>query len=413
MQSPEKYRKDARRTGVWWAAGLVTETLASVKFAVLLVILLTAACIVGTIVPQGMDAFKAAEKSPTVAQWLPTLQALGLTETFYSTWFTTLLGLLAASIAMCSRRRFRTLIRSSGAVRVRALGSMLTHISFLLILAGGVVRGVWGIKGTLELHEGEAKNSFARADGPVQLPFAVHLEKFQLIRDEAAKLDQRGASAERHDIQIQWPEKSLAARVTSKIGEWQTLVTPAEAESASTTVRFRLARFVPDFVIDNDKRQIISRSDRPNNPAVLVEVKGPGFENNQWLFARHPDFSLQNDHGNGSDPHLMPLKMTYLYTPQDNQNGEMALKNFRSTVRLVENGTAGASVNIEVNSPLKYKGYTFFQSGYNPDDLCWTALEVVRDPGVPLVYSGFFFLIGGLFISFYLNPWLETRKTNV
>ena len=63
-----------------------------------------------------------------------------------------------------------------------------------------------------------------------------------------------------------------------------------------------------------------------------------------------------------------------------------------------------------MNSPFSYKGYTFYQSGYNPQDLSWTSLQVVRDPGVPLVYAGFALIIGGLFIVFYVNPWLQARR---
>jgi cytochrome c biogenesis protein ResB len=63
-----------------------------------------------------------------------------------------------------------------------------------------------------------------------------------------------------------------------------------------------------------------------------------------------------------------------------------------------------------VNRPLTFKGYTFYQSGYDPNDLSWTSLEVVRDPGVRLVYLGFILLIGGLFTVFYLNPWLTLRE---
>jgi hypothetical protein len=33
----------------------------------------------------------------------------------------------------------------------------------------------------------------------------------------------------------------------------------------------------------------------------------------------------------------------------------------------------------------------------------------VRDPGVPLVYTGFALMLVGLFIVFYLNPWLSGR----
>jgi len=49
--------------------------------------------------------------------------------------------------------------------------------------------------------------------------------------------------------------------------------------------------------------------------------------------------------------------------------------------------------------------------------LSWSTLEVVRDPGVVVVYSGFALLMVGLLIIFYLNPWLsqlsaEHRKSN-
>jgi cytochrome c biogenesis protein ResB len=72
---------------------------------------------------------------------------------------------------------------------------------------------------------------------------------------------------------------------------------------------------------------------------------------------------------------------------------------------------------VQVNQPLSYKGYTFYQLSYNPEDLSWSTLEVVRDPGVVVVYSGFALLMVGLLIIFYLNPWLsqlsaEHRKSN-
>jgi len=57
-----------------------------------------------------------------------------------------------------------------------------------------------------------------------------------------------------------------------------------------------------------------------------------------------------------------------------------------------------------------YKGYTFYQSGYNPEDLSYTSLQVVKDPGVAVVYSGFALMIAGLFIVFYLNPWFDSRR---
>ena len=85
------------------------------------------------------------------------------------------------------------------------------------------------------------------------------------------------------------------------------------------------------------------------------------------------------------------------------------IKSFKSTLEIVEGDTVVKSKTIEVNDPVSYKGYTLYQSGYNPNDLSYTSLQVVKDPGIPVVYAGFSLMIVGLFIVFYLNPWLNER----
>jgi cytochrome c biogenesis protein ResB len=37
--------------------------------------------------------------------------------------------------------------------------------------------------------------------------------------------------------------------------------------------------------------------------------------------------------------------------------------------------------------------------------------QVVRDPGMPLVYAGFGLLLAGLVVTLYVNPWLNSRRT--
>ena len=86
------------------------------------------------------------------------------------------------------------------------------------------------------------------------------------------------------------------------------------------------------------------------------------------------------------------------------------IKSYKSTLQVKENDQVVQTRTIEVNSPFSYKGYTFYQSGYNPQDLAWTSLQVVRDPGVPVVYAGFLLMIAGLFIVFYLNPWMASSR---
>ncbi|MBU2497706.1 MAG: cytochrome c biogenesis protein ResB, partial [Proteobacteria bacterium] len=59
-----------------------------------------------------------------------------------------------------------------------------------------------------------------------------------------------------------------------------------------------------------------------------------------------------------------------------------------------------------------YKPYTFFLNQI--ETRYYTGLQVSRDPGVPLVWSGFFLIIIGLFIAFFLSHrgvWIHLSKT--
>ena len=42
-------------------------------------------------------------------------------------------------------------------------------------------------------------------------------------------------------------------------------------------------------------------------------------------------------------------------------------------------------------------------------DTALKLLQVVNDPGVPVVYAGFALMIAGLFVVFYVSPWMAAR----
>ena len=83
----------------------VVDQLASVKFAVTVVVIIALACIAGTLIPQGTDVAKYVERHPDAASWLELFGKTGLTHVFYSVWFIGLLCTLSASVAVCSSRR--------------------------------------------------------------------------------------------------------------------------------------------------------------------------------------------------------------------------------------------------------------------------------------------------------------------
>lgn len=378
------------------------DALTSVKFALLVVVLLTVACIAGTFLPQDSDVAKYLALHPSAEGRMAVLTKLGLTHVFEAQWFIGLLCLLAISLVACNTRRFVAGFRATGRLRGRAVASMVMHASILLILAGGVIRGVWGQKGQLEFRKGETVDYFMTNRGRIPLPFALRLENFEVetyTRQELSggkKEDQESIFGQ---LLVAWPDKNLKL-IFPAIPDVERIVAPGnDVPTAETQYKVKVVRYEPDFALDAATRQVTSRSDAPDNPAILVAVVSPGQTNEYWLFAKHPDFNTRpgGRHGEAEDP----IRLFYRRVDGGMRSG--MIKSFRSTVAILEDGRLVEKRQIEVNAPMAYKRHNFYQSNYRAEDLDWTGLQVVRDPGVPVVYIGFVLLIVGLFAVFYLH----------
>jgi cytochrome c biogenesis protein ResB len=64
-----------------------------------------------------------------------------------------------------------------------------------------------------------------------------------------------------------------------------------------------------------------------------------------------------------------------------------------------------------MNKPLRYRGYSFYQSSFIPGPVETTVLSVRSDPGTPLVYAGYLIVIGGVVAMFAGRPAPRTSPT--
>lgn len=88
---------------------------------------------------------------------------------------------------------------------------------------------------------------------------------------------------------------------------------------------------------------------------------------------------------------------------------ERQTKFWRSHVTVIDNdGNEVESQVIEVNEPFLYKGYRFYQSNYDPENPEYSGIGVSYVPGLYIVYIGFFLMVLGTIIMFYVM-----RKSNV
>jgi hypothetical protein len=150
------------------------------------------------------------------------------------------------------------------------------------------------------------------------------------------------------------------------------------------------------FLVEREETEIkagtiTSVSDRFENPAAQIKIVQDGKEETRWLFSLHPNAHME--------PTELPIETQF------HVNTAGPIKDFKSELYIEDGGKRILDKTIEVNDPLKYGGFTFYQSSYDVERFMWTGLQVVKDPGVLLVYLGFAMLCIGMIIDLYPRSW--------
>jgi len=151
-----------------------------------------------------------------------------------------------------------------------------------------------------------------------------------------------------------------------------------------------VASYFPSF---DFKKEVIKKSDEVGMPAVFAEVEGPSGKVEDWIFSSNQYATWYTDNN---------FALVYEST------GE-SISHFTSMLRIVENGQTVAEKTIRVNDPLEYKGYVIYQSSYDPEAGNFSGLQIVKDPGIPIAYSGFGALCFGVVFIFYIKPFLRKK----
>lgn len=160
---------------------------------------------------------------------------------------------------------------------------------------------------------------------------------------------------------------------------------------------------------------------RIDMPSALVTLYKKGssevigsFTTSVWLKASH---TIAVD----GKEYQMSLRFTRNYKPFtmalkefrfDRYPGTEIPKNFSSTIQLVDpEHQVDREVKIWMNHPLRYRGETFFQASYKPDE-SGTVLQVVDNPGWLIPYISCILVTLGLILQFgfSLSRSLKRRK---
>jgi cytochrome c biogenesis protein len=394
----------------------------SIKVAIVLLIILIAASILGTLIPQSRSS---QEYLARYGQLGGLFQRLQFTRLYQSFWYIAVLALFSLNIIICTlvrlspklHRSFRpkcdvdpksiqafkikdkirlALAPAAAAHAVQAelrrrhyrvhqhaaekkscllarkrvlgiFGSDVVHVGLLIILAGGILSGLAGVRGSLTLSENQTL--------PVpQSGFSVRLDKFITERypDGSVKdwksdltIIEAGQPVLQKSVEVNhplsykgfvfyqsgygsdWenPELQVWLRKKSDPGYlktiWLRVGRPAPIEGEDITLT--AARFLPDFVLD-EKNQPSTRSLELNNPAALIRGERAGAELfSGWIFAKFPDFAQ-------------------MHQAQESE--------FKPELK-------------DIKAPQ------------------YSVLQTAKDPGVSLIWVGCAMLMLGLFLAFY------------
>jgi len=327
-----------------------------------------------------------------VASVIPTfLGAEAAKEWFLSLWGAVAWGLFALVTAVG--------VGAVAALR-RRLGLMAMHVGIVLVVAGAL----WGSEWTHRLRRGplaEDVHGEARmASGYMfigqggssrevfdehqreigHLPFDVHLEKFwieyyDVAPDEPWEMTvwvNEGAGLGRGIPQwvgqrVEWKEDEPVelplcdvALVVTEVQLTQYGEGPDAPVLPEMSVRLvREGRIVEQVL-----------QPQPGRPELRLSL-APLYDGEQaWAAAGNPWLRL-----------LPPRPV---------------IKDFKSALVVRDGDRELARKTIEVNDPLHFGGYHFYQFSYDPEGGRYTVLSVVSDQGLSLVYAGFVLLIGGL-----------------
>ncbi|NLD37416.1 MAG: cytochrome c biogenesis protein ResB [Desulfatiglans sp.] len=406
--------------------------LCSVKLTIFILVLLAATSIIGTIIPQeGADSLFIKELGPVVGKIVISLELYNMYQSF---WFRLIIFILSINLIACTLNKFPGTLKIYGRLpspdrekifshvspdriikssimkndafsivkglivkqfsrtvekqtekaayfygdkgRYSLFGVYIVHLSVLLILAGSITGSLFGFKGYINILEGESIDYVSLAGqnrhNQIDLGFTVSCDKFTVDfynngQPKEYKSDIRfsidGNTVKQGHLLVNHPLTFMG------ITFYQSSYGSVPGDEAFITVhqkgyeeliKLKIEKGKPS-PLPNNGGEITLKEIRDNfmrmGPAIKVHIKSlAGEDADIWLFKNYEDIR---------------------------QRFSMEFEQF------------------PMFDPSIIEPYTFSLDGV--ESAYYTGLQVNKDPGVPLIYAGFFAIVLGLIMTFFTS----------
>ncbi|MCG0278262.1 MAG: cytochrome c biogenesis protein ResB [Thermanaeromonas sp.] len=316
------------------------------RLAIYLLLVLAALAAIGSLIPQGQPhEFYRAYYGRPVGELII---FFSLHNIYRSWWFISLEGLLAVNLLLCTVRRLRQ------PKTLKEWGSLLLHLSLLVILVGATLSGALKRSIYVEMGTGDsldlASYGFPGTTLTVEdfkIEYYPTLEPKQYISYVTLKTAQ--GKQIKKEIKVNYPLEFAGFKIYQVSYGW---LLKGQVVSNDKTIPFELPdkkslpldegkgvrlffMFLPDY--DEESKNLKSRSPLPRNPRLV-----------SLLMQGHEILDVGVVHP-GETAHLKEYSITF--------------------------------------SSFRY----------------YTGLEIKKDPAMPVVYAGFILLLGGLAMRYISN----------
>ncbi len=287
----------------------------------------------------------------------------------------------------------------------KKIGIILLHFGVILLLIGQLLTGLFARETQMRIDEGQ---TIGYSEAPREVELVV-IDKEDPNFDQVVAIPEavlaRGGTIQNPtlpftlNIRQFMPNTHLAMR--SQV---------AQARPSLAT-----AGFGPKIVAEEAPRTV--KDDERDLSAAYVEVNGTQGSLGTWLVSNAIS-EAQPVTVNGRTYELMmrqrrfykQFAITLLDFAHDRYAGTDIPKNFSSKVRLIDlERNENREVLISMNDPLRYRGFTFYQSGFDNNDKT-TILQVVKNPAMLLPYIACGLVAAGLLVQFSMHLFGFVRK---
>jgi hypothetical protein len=348
--------------------------LASTRLAFVLLALLVVHIVAAAIIPQhkiAQDQFL--DLMPQTGAVHDTIEFLRL-DRIYTTWtFHVLLGLLVVNLAAGNIRRFRRVYRIERTLlRMRHLGSIIFHVALIAVLLGAIGNYLYKFQGVFALTEGQTA-----ADGPDGY-FRTFLGPLTSPRPSEFRLTMEG-------IDPEWEQDGVTTLAAHLRIESQDGMAVAEAVRIGHPLRWRKLEFhlgartgfSPEVLLVGPDGSVIFRS--------FVRIAS----------ARHEGVDVHSD---------------FIELP-----GQLTL---RLEIHDSESPLPLRWVAAERADSVLFEGYVAEGDTVLVDELAlslprmrrWAFVEARENPGVGVVFAGFWVGLAGLSLTFLARVRADHRR---